>query len=180
MDGLLIALPAASLTRAWWFSTSSLLTWAAGKNLNANLAQVHKLSIQSANDGWIMDERRNKAWHEFYIPDPAGNEIKWVLNITLTTARAHKSLFCANLHASRFHESQIKFPCSSSDVVEQQEKEFVWILSADYSLLLSPLCDGLGSLSRPVLATVGHSCLMRPPCGAMHETGQGQGKENLI
>lgn len=96
-------------TRGQWFSTSFPSTWAAGKNLKVRLARVHKLSIQSANDGWIMDGPINEAWHEFYIPDPAGNEIKWLLNVTVTTVTAHKSLFCTNLHASRFHESHIKF-----------------------------------------------------------------------
>lgn len=127
-----VALPAASLTRMRWFSTGSLLTWAAGKNVNANLAQVHKVSIQSANDRLIMDGRINKAWHEFYIPDPAGNEVKWVLNVTLTTVTDHKSLFCANLHAFRFHKSN------------NRRRNLFEFCPPIIPYTLSPLCDGVG------------------------------------
>lgn len=169
--GLLISAPAASLTRGQWFSTGSLLSRSACTNLKVNLARVRKLSFQSANDRWIMDGPINEAWHEFYIPDPAGNEIKWVLNVALTTVTAHKSLFCTNFHVSRFHESQIKFTFDSSGRVWQQKElclNLVW-------QLLHPFCrlPAMGSrlLSRLFLFMVRGSCLTRFPCGAANETG---------
>lgn len=70
-----------------------------------------------------------------------------------------------------------KFTCIQISWIQQQEKAFVWILSADDSVLpVSSLWRARG----PRLATVGRSCLTRSPCGAMHETGQGWGKEDLI
>lgn len=165
--------PTASLTRVQSFNAGSLLTWAAGKNRSVNLAQVHKLSIQSASDGWIMDGRINEAWHEFYIPDPAGNEIKWVLNVTLTTVMAHKSLFCTNSHASRFHESQIKF---TFYWFNNCRRSLGWIFCdcsvlPVFSLWWAPLS---------VRALSVHGSQLLPDMIPLRSHRRGRGKESLI